>query len=113
MTLDTEDRKMLGTFAQGCRALNEIYVQAATLERVRAAMDYANGRWSEWGERAQIVYEMLDAALGPAPAQPVCTCADYTMFNHVDCAAHPRSAPARAEHWPSWPGGRRRSDGTR
>ena len=30
---------------------------------VRAAMDLANGRWSEWGERALLVAEALDRAL--------------------------------------------------
>lgn len=35
----------------------------AALKAVREAVDYAGNRWSEWGERAVTVAEMLDAAL--------------------------------------------------
>lgn len=36
---------------------------AALLADVDAAVDYAGNRWSEWGERAATVAEMLDAAV--------------------------------------------------
>jgi len=36
-------------------------------EGIRAAMDYSGNRWSEWGERAENVADMLDALLAPPP----------------------------------------------
>jgi hypothetical protein len=36
---------------------------AALLADADAAMDYSGNRWSEWGTRAEIVGEMLDAAI--------------------------------------------------
>ena len=34
-----------------------------TRDNVRAAMGYANGRWCEWGERAEVVRDRLEAAI--------------------------------------------------
>jgi len=36
-------------------------------ERVEKAIDYANGRWGEWGERAETVRDMLESALTSDP----------------------------------------------
>lgn len=38
-------------------------------EGVRAALEYSGNRWSEWGERAEHVGEMLDALLSDSPAK--------------------------------------------
>ena len=34
---------------------------------IKAAMDCSGNRWSEWGERAENVADMLDALLAPPP----------------------------------------------
>lgn len=34
---------------------------------IKAAMDYSGNRWSEWGERAENVGDMLGALLNPPP----------------------------------------------
>ena len=36
---------------------------AALCAEVEAAIDYSGNRWSEWGERAVTVAEMLDSAV--------------------------------------------------
>jgi hypothetical protein len=49
-------------------ALTAARAETAQLrERVRAAIDYANGRWSEWGERAETVRDKLELALTSDP----------------------------------------------
>lgn len=35
-----------------------------TRSDVHAAMEYANGRWCEWGERAETVRDRLEVAIG-------------------------------------------------
>ena len=37
----------------------------ALRDGVQAAMEYANGRWDEWGTRAETVRDMLEATLAP------------------------------------------------
>ena len=50
----------------GLRRAAEARVRALE-EGIRAAMDCSGNRWSEWGERAENVADMLDALLAPPP----------------------------------------------
>jgi hypothetical protein len=66
--------------------------QAATLKLVRAAIDAAGNRWSEWGDRAEMVREMLDAALSPALAQ---ACKGAGCPRDGECPEHGRNRPGQ------------------
>ena len=67
-----ESREVAARNATDAQHLRQTAVQqAATLERVRAAYDYAGNHWADWGERALTVQEMLDAALASQPKAPL------------------------------------------
>lgn len=45
-------------------AVKELNRLKAQLDALREAFEYANYRWSEWGERAETVGDMIEKALG-------------------------------------------------
>ena len=63
-----EKLEWMSSSAKALAGLEAARAETARLrERVEAAIDYANGRWSEWGERAETVRDMLEQALTSDP----------------------------------------------
>ena len=60
---DEAREKLVGVNVLKCLLVDAEAEVARLRCDVRAAMDYAGNRWSEWGERAENVGDMLGAAL--------------------------------------------------